>query len=382
MAESLTLVLVIILLAVTVTPILSKRVRLPVIIIEIITGIILGKSGFNIIPAHMLIDFFSVFGLIYIMFLAGVEINFEEIRKHFSKTAAIAAFSILIPFLSGVLLSSYVGIHPLLMGTIFSTTSLGIILPLSKELKYKKEFSHVLFGSVVAVDIISMFLLAVSLTLINGSFSASFFYSLMLIIIIFLIPWIIRKNNIREKIESWVSKKAHFETEVRFSFALIVILAAISEELGFHSIMGAFIAGLIISELTPKASILEKKLESFGYGFFIPLFFIFMGAKINIPSLFSNLANMEILGIIIAVGLLSKIAGVAFISKIRGFDFRESIALGLFHTARLSLIIAAVEVGSKMGLINENLFSSFMILAIVSAILGPSLGRHILAGKK
>lgn len=167
---SLALTLVIVLLVIVVTPLLSKRIRLPVVVVEIIAGTIIGKSLFNIIPVSPLIEFFSSFGLIYLMFLAGLEIDFRKVKGHFSKTAFIALFSVSIPFLSGVMLSSYVGVHPLLLGAIFSTTSLALILPLTKELEYKEEFSHVLFGSVVLVDITSMFLLAFSLTLINSSF--------------------------------------------------------------------------------------------------------------------------------------------------------------------------------------------------------------------
>lgn len=187
--------------------------------------------------------------------------------------------------------------------------------------------------------------------------------------------------DVRSKIEKWMLEESHSELGVRFSFALIVLLAVVSEGLGFHAIIGAFIAGLIIAELIPKACLVENKLESFGYGFFIPLFFIFMGAKTDIPSLFSSSGGIQLLIIIIAVGILSKVLGVGFIAKIKGFDWRESLSLGSFHTARLSLIIAAIEVGRKSGLMNENLFSSFMLLAITSAILGPSLGRHILAKK-
>lgn len=388
--EALTLSLIIIFAAITVIPLLSKRIGLPVIVVEIAFGIIVGKSLLNIIPTHSIIDFFSSFGLTYLMFLAGLEVDFEIVRKYLSRTVWIALFSIAIPFVSGMLLASYAGVHPLLLGTIFSTTSMGLILPLTKELKCKKGVVHILFASVVLVDIISMFILAFSLALIQGYLGISFIYSSIAILLLFIIPWIISKLNIQKKIEEWLSERSHFEMEVRFSFALIFILAAVSGHLGFHSIIGAFIAGLIISELqaTSRAAffrkklVLEKKFESFGYGFFIPLFFVLMGAKVDLPALFSELNNIQILIIIVIVAIISKVIGVSLIARINGFNQRECISFGLFHSARLSLIIAAAEIASRAGLITNNLFSSFVILAIFSAIIGPSAGKLLMKPNK
>ncbi|MFQ5796775.1 MAG: cation:proton antiporter [Candidatus Bipolaricaulia bacterium] len=380
--ESLTFSLIIIFAAVTFVPSISKRIGLPVIVVEILFGIILGKSLFDIIPEHSTIDFFSSFGLTYLMFLAGLEINFKRVKEHFSPTVLITLFSIIVPLLAGVAISSYVGMHPLFLGTILSTTSLGIILPLIRELRYKKEFSHILLGSVVLVDTLSMFLLAFSLATIQGSLESSFFYSLLAILTLFIIPWLINRWSLHKRIADWVSEESHFDMEVRFSFALILILAAIADQLGFHSIIGAFIAGLIISELTSTGSVLEEKLESFGYGFFIPLFFILMGAKVDLPALFSNLEAIQLLLVIVAVGILSKVVGVSLIARIKVFNFCESVAFGLFHSARVSLVIAAIEVGRKLGLIDTNLFSIFVILAITSALVGPSLGRYILGSQQ
>lgn len=384
--EILILSLVIVFILIIISPILSNKIRLPVIVIEIIFGIFIGRSLLNIVPNNPVIDFLSAFGLIYLMFLVGLEINIKEIRRFFAKTLSVASFSILIPFISGLSLSSFIKTQPLLLGTIFTTTSLGIILPLTRELEYKREFSQVLLISVAIVDIISIFLLAFVLSIIAGSIEASFIYSLLAVLVLFLIPSILNKMKsgaIRNKIERWICQEHHFEIGVRVSFALIVILAAISYQLGFHAIIGAFIAGLIISELIPKeVSLLKRKLSSFGYGFFIPLFFIIVGSKVNLPLLFLNINNVASLIAIIIIAIISKIIGVFLASRSLGYDYTESLSLGLFHSARVSLIIAAAEIGREIGLINENLFSIFIILAIVSALFGPSLGKYLLSSNK
>ncbi|MCJ7665793.1 MAG: cation:proton antiporter [Actinobacteria bacterium] len=373
--------MIIILLAITIAPIIARYTHIPVIVIELIIGIIMGKSLLNIIPSNALFDFFSSFGLIFIMFLAGLEMDFSKIRKSITKTTVIALFSLAVPFFSGFYIAPYLGIHPLILGSVICTTSLGLILPISRELEHHKEFATVLFGSVILIDILSIFILSFSIIFIRGNFNFTFYYSVILLLVLFILPIVINRSNVKKRISDWIEEKSRFAIMVRFSFALMVILAAISEELGFHSIVGAFIAGLIISEITPKACQLEAKLESFGYGFFIPFFFILVGSKIDIPILFSSLANIRVLLIILTIALLSKFISVTLVTRVLQFNWKESLSMGFLHTARLSLIIAVAEIGRELSLVDENLFSSFMIVAMVSAIVGPVAGKYLLKEK-
>ena len=160
------------------------------------------------------------------------------------------------------------------------------------------------------------------------------------------------------------------------------ILAAASFKLGFHSIVGAFIGRLLVSEILPRATLQEEKLQSFGYSFFIPMFFIFIGSRVNLIPVFSNLNDVIVLLSLIALGIISKIIGVAFTARFSGLKLRQSLAFGLFHTARLSLVLAAIDIPLKIQLINESLFATFVLLAIVSAILAPSIGKNILVKKR
>jgi CPA2 family monovalent cation:H+ antiporter-2 len=378
--EILAITLLIVFAGVVLLPPLSRRAGIPVIVAEILFGIIIGKSALNLVPEHDIIDFFATFGLTYLMFLAGLETDFGSIRlKVLKKVLAIVLVSVSVPFLCGVLLSYWIGIHPLLLGTILSTTSLGLILPLLKEIKLSKRISQMLLVSVVLVDIISLFLLAIVLATIQGSLEVNFLYSFLAIVILFLLPWLINKRKLRRKITARLFKQSYYDIEMRLGFALIFLLGAISSWLGFHSIVGAFIAGLLISEILPKATLEEEKLQSFGYGFFIPLFFIFTGAKVNLLAAFSDVNNITIVLAVVAVGMLSKAVSVGIATRLSGLDNSKSAAFGLFHTARLSLILAAADISFRLELINDGLFATFIILAIISAVAAPALGKFVLA---
>jgi Kef-type K+ transport system membrane component KefB len=380
--DSLALTLVIVFAGVVLLPPLSRRIGIPVIVAEILFGFAIGKTLFDLVPDHPTIEFFSTFGLVYLMFLAGLETELGKMRwKNVRKALAIGLVSVAAPFLAGYFIAPWVKIHPLLLGTILCTTSLGVILPMLKELNLSPRLSRLLLTSVVLVDILSLFLLAFALATIQGQLESRFLYSLIGIVILFLVPWIINRRKLRRKITSKLFRKSYFEMEMRLAFALIFLLGAVSLQLGFHSIVGAFIAGLLISEILPKRTLESEKLQSFGYSFFVPLFFIFTGAKVNLLTVFTNLDNITVLLVIIAVGVLAKVVSVAIAGRLSGVNMKRSIAFGLFHTARLSLILAAADISIRLGLIGERLFSIFVILAVVTSTAAPALGKFIL-GKK
>jgi Kef-type K+ transport system membrane component KefB len=380
--DSLALTLVIVFAGVVLLPPLARRIGIPVIVAEILFGFAIGKTLFDLVPDHPTIEFFSTFGLVYLMFLAGLETELGKMRwKNVRKALAIGLVSVAAPFLAGYFIAPWVKIHPLLLGTILCTTSLGVILPMLKELNLSPRLSRLLLTSVVLVDILSLFLLAFALATIQGQLESRFLYSLIGIVILFLVPWIINRRKLRRKITSKLFRKSYFEMEMRLAFALIFLLGAASLQLGFHSIVGAFIAGLLISEILPKRTLESEKLQSFGYSFFVPLFFIFTGAKVNLLTVFTNLDNITVLLVIIAVGVLAKVVSVAIAGRLSGVNMKRSIAFGLFHTARLSLILAAADISIRLGLIGERLFSIFVILAVVTSTAAPALGKFIL-GKK
>jgi len=378
--DSLALTLVIVFAGVVLLPPLARRAGIPVIVAEIIFGIIIGRSWLNLVPDHPTIEFFSTFGLVYLMFLAGLETDLGKMQwRNLKKALAIGLVSVAVPFLAGYFIAPWVGIHPLLLGTILCTTSLGLILPMLKELNLSPRLSRLLLASVVLVDILSLFLLAFALATIQGHLEFRFLYSLLGIVFLFLVPWVINRRKLRRKITSKLFRKSYFEMEMRVAFALIFLLGAVSLQLGFHSIIGAFIAGLLISEILPRATLESEKLQSFGYSFFIPLFFILTGAKVNLAAVFANMDNVIVLLVIIAVGVLAKVVSVAITTRLSGVkSTRRNLAFGLFHTARLSLILAAADISIRLGLIGERLFGIFIILAVITSTVAPALGKYIL----
>ena len=356
-------------LAILLTPIISRRVGLPVMVLEVLAGIILGKSLLNVVSCEPWLCFFIDFGLIYLLFLVGLEMGVKRPRR---EGLAVGLASLLLPFLFGYVLGLFIGVEPLLLGTLLSTTSMGAVAPVLREVECSRKLKRLTLESAIIVDALSMFLLTISLELIRGTSASLLALSLLFIATLFFIPSIMHGLKAGRTLAKWLRGKSHFEYEVRFCIALIVALALLFEAFGFHAILGSFLAGLIVSEITEKGGLLEKRLTSFGYGFFIPIFFIAVGVETNVRQLLS-VESMIILSLLLATGITGKVLGVAGVGRLLGFSSRESVATGFLHSARLSLIIAGARIGLELGLLSELIYSAIVIFSMITVLMNPSI---------
>lgn len=370
--------LAIILFVILIAPLLSQKIKIPLIVIEMVFGMIIGKSFLKLIRIDAWMEVFAYFGLIYLLFLAGLEVKFDKLKKSSLPIILVASASLLPTFFLGYIIGNFFDVNPFFLGTILSTTSLGIVISASKELNIDERFKTILVGSTILVDITSIFLLVISIQLLLGSLTNLFFYTLVLVLTLFIVPFFFYKFDIGAKITNCCSKQPYFYFEVRFCFALIATLAFLTEFIGFHAILGAFIAGLIISAITYRGSDLKQNLLSFGYGFFVPFFFVMVGVNTDIPLLLTNARNALFLIMILLAGILGKVAGIMGSSKALKLSSKEGLAMGFIHTSRLSLILAGVEIGKNIGVLNEAAYSIFVLFALISVLVGPSIGKFLL----
>jgi CPA2 family monovalent cation:H+ antiporter-2/trk system potassium uptake protein TrkA len=345
----------------------------PVIILEVVAGILIGKSFLNVVVLDPWLEFLAYFGLVYLLFLAGLEMG---IREFHLRSLSIAMASLTFPFVLGGMLGITVGVAPLFLGAILSTTSVGVVLPTLKEVGGRKAFRRVVLESALLVDAFSMFLLAISVEVMRGTPTSLVILSLLFALSLFPLPIVVRVLHIGSRLAEWAKDKPHFEYEVRFCLAIIVFLAVIFEIVGFHAILGSFLAGLVISELTEKGSLLERRLMGFGYGFFIPLFFVTLGASANIPALL-EVQWLSFLLLLAVLGVVGKAIGVAGMGKALGFSREESWAMGFLHAARLSLILAGAKIGLDLGILNEAAYSAIILFAIGTVLVCPSISKAI-----
>ncbi|WP_066638456.1 cation:proton antiporter [Desulfolucanica intricata] len=309
--------LMIVVFAAFVTPIIMHKLRLkavPVVVAEMIVGLILGESGFKVIVQNNWLDLLSTFGIIYLMFLSGLEIDFEAIKNsRVKKTGPNPLLISVINFITILGTSALLAFslktlglikEPLFMTLIISTISLGVILPVLKE----KEILETSYGQAVLLtaiiaDLMTMILFAVYIALRSQGGMTKIFL-LLLLFVIFLGAY--RLINIFRSKKLLNIKKETVSIGTRGVFALILFFVVLSEKVGAESILGAFLAGVIVSSIAPKKEFLHQ-LNAFGYGFLIPIFFVMVGATMNLRGLAANPNTLVMLPLMLLVFYLSKL---------------------------------------------------------------------------
>lgn len=384
--------LVIIATAAFFTPIIVNRIkaiRIPVVVGELIVGIVIGRSGFDIVKPEPWLDFLSILGITYLMFLSGVEIDFRLMRKLSSYREGRQVFALTTLYFALVLLGGIgagyafrsLGLvdAPWLIALMLCTVSVGVVMPMIKEKGYgATEYGQTLLVTALFIDFVTMLLLAGFVTLATGGNLGE----LGLIFLLFLAVFIFYRAGSRFSRGSFVADLAHATSQigVRGSFMLIFILAFLSENLGVEIILGAFLAGAVVSVISESdETSLHLKLDAIGFGFLVPIFFIMVGAEFDLEALLASPESILLAGAIVVAAYAIKV--LPSLIFVRRYKPVEAIALGVLVTPGLSLTVAAAEIGFRLDMLNSATHSAVILLAIVTAALSPVLFERLLPGR-
>ncbi len=393
--------LLLITLLAVIMPVLASRFRklhLPIVVSEILAGIIIGKSGLNIVPESTTLDFLAEFGFTLLMFLSGLEVNFGSLAAMTQKGSSHKWWKQPVPlallnFGSTVVLGLMIGVgmwrfglvrSPLLMGLILSTTSLGIVVPILKERGLTgAPYGQLLLIAALVSDFVTLLLLSLVIAVISRGISLNLLLFMVFLLIFVLAAkasrWVNRLPLVHRAVEDLSHATA--QIHVRGAFALMVMWVVLAEALGVEVILGAFLAGAVLSiSGRGEHEDLRSKLDAFGYGFFIPIFFINVGANFDLPTLLGSPAALLLLPVLILAGYLVKFLP-ALLFRL-ALPWRETLAAGALLSSRLSLIIAASSIAFNLNMITSGTNSAIILMAIVTCTVSPLLFTRILPPEK
>ncbi|NVM04034.1 MAG: cation:proton antiporter [Candidatus Helarchaeota archaeon] len=444
--------LLLIMLCALIIPIITYRIKtiqIPVVVGEILVGIILGKSGLNIISSSLWLDFLAFFGFAFLMFYSGLEIDFEhlihpdikdEVKKHREKYkhdldhhwwhirgvsyddldldhkplllgAIIFGFVIALSLLSIFVLALvfhdltnnifnlvpiidppnplwFINAHHfdiLFLTIVISTTAVGVVFPTLTELGIaESDYGLRILVSAIIADFASMMLMTTYIILQSSGIA----FELLLLPMIFIIAFtVFQIMKILKKSPKWHSRLAVMDTEtyelkITGAIFLLLIFVVLSELLGVEMILGAFLAGMIISLISPneKSRELHSKLHAIGYGFAIPIFFITVGANFEVNELFSSNESIFLLILIILIAFIVKIIpNIVYHSRYQ--TVKDGIGSGILQSSRLTLLIAAASIGVEYFLIAPVIKEILIFTAILTAFISPITFSKFIKGK-
>lgn len=365
---------------------LFPSVRLPSVVLEILAGIVIGPSVLGIVEVDETISVISVLGLAFLLFLAGLEVDFSRLRGPILRLTLVGfAVSFALAFLVALGLKASGLIEtPLLVAIILCATSLGVLIPVLKDAgEISSTFGQLIVAAGTIADFGAVILLSIFFSGEGGVGSTLLLIGslVVLAVVVYIsVKGATRFRAIRADLIRLQDTTA--QIRVRGAVVLLVGFAAIADQLGLESILGAFIAGAILSLLDRDRLMthpdFRTKLEAIGFGFFIPVFFVTSGVNYDLDALLASASNVLMVPIFLAALVITR--GVPALLYRRLLDTRRMLTAGLMQATSLPFIVAAVAIGQDLELVTAAEGAALIGAGLLSVLLFPLIGLSLLRG--
>jgi Kef-type K+ transport system membrane component KefB len=363
-------VFTIILFVILFAPLILGKLRIPSIIGLILAGLTLGPYGFNVLERNASIELFGTVGLLYIMFLAGLEVDMNDFKKNRNKSIIFGFFTFSIPMIIGTLVAYYLLSFPIasaiLLASMFASHTLLSYPVVSKLGLAKLQSVNVTVGGTIITDTAALLVLAVIAGSTMGELNSAFWLRLSISILVFgfLVLWgfpILGRwffKNVNDNISQYI-----------FVLSMVFLSAFMAELAGVEAIIGAFLAGLALNKLIPHTSPLMNRIEFVGNALFIPFFLIGVGMLVDLRVLFQGYEALIVAGAMIAVALSAKWLAALVTQKIYGYNKIERNMIFGLSSAQAAATLAAVLVGYNLKLLNENVLNGTILMILVTCLI-------------
>ncbi len=362
------IVLAIILLA----PLLLNRLKIPHIVGMIVAGVVIGPYGLDVLQADSSFAIFGQVGLLYLMFLAGLEIDMYHLRLNLRRGLLFGVLTLVIPLVAGVLTSVWLlrlgWLTSLLLGAMYASHTL-ISYPVAARYGITKSPAVVVavVGTIIAVTG-ALMVIAVTVTVDreNGFNPLDLLWLMARMAI-----WVGAILYAYPRVTRWFFKTyGDRVTQYVFVLAMVFLAAWTAQLIGLEGILGAFLAGLVLNRYVPPASSLMSSIEFVGNALFIPYFLIGVGMMINLRVV-ADWTTLGVAGIMLAVALISKWLPAWITQRVYGYGASSRKVLFGLTSAHTAVALAVVSLGYGMGLLNSVVLNATILVILVSCGLAP-----------
>lgn len=354
------------------------RLKQPAVVGEIVAGMLIGPSLLGWIGQAEFLDIFAEIGVVFLLFMVGLETDMSELMRVGRVALGVAVAGIVLPFVSGWGLMAGLGkplVEGLFVGTALVATSVGITARVLADLKQLQTLvARVILGAAVADDILGMIVLAIVSGISRGEFSIVGTLVIVVEAVAFTVFVILVGRRAMQRLWPRFPRLTIPEPAFAVGVALCLGLSAAASYIGLAAIIGAFLAGLVFAEAEDAAQ-LRHRMEPI-YEFLVPIFFVIMGSKVDVPGLFSR--EILLLGLVVtALALAGKFIGCGLAAW--GLGKREAVTIGVGMAPRGEVGIVVAMVGLSRGVISVDIFSVVIMMSVLTTLLTPPLLRMLLA---
>lgn len=360
------LILAIILLA----PILLKRLSIPGIIGLIISGVVIGPHGLHLLDKNSAIDLFSTIGLLYIMFIAGLELDLNEFKAHRNKSLAFGLFTFAIPLALGFpvmrWLLGYDFNASFLTASMFATHTLVAYPIVSRLGVSKNQAVAITVGGTILTDTAVLIILAVIIGNSHGTLDIDFWIKLLVSLTVFSAIMFL----VVPRVAKWFFRKLENEKHSHYIFVLTVVFFAafLAELAGVEAIIGAFVAGLALNKLIPHSSALMNRIEFIGNSLFIPFFLISVGMLVDVSVLTHGTTALLVAGTLTVVALCGKWAAAWITQQVFRYSAPQRGLIFGLSGAHAAATLAVILVGYREKILDDNILNGTILLILITCM--------------
>jgi len=363
---------------------LFPGIRLPSVVLEIVAGIVVGPSVLGLVVDDQAVAIVALIGLTFVLFLAGLEIDFSRLRGPVLRITLLGfglSFGVAVA-VSLVLSAAGLVDTPLLVAIILCATSLGVLVPVLKDAdEISSTFGQLIIAAASIADFGAIILLTIFFSGEGGTGS-----TLLLLGSLFALAGVVfavvrgAERSARVRADLLRLQDTTAQIRVRAALALFVGFAAIAQQLGLEAILGAFIAGAIISLVDADQVMthpdFRRKLEAIGFGFFIPVFFVTSGVRFDVDALTASVSNLAMVPVFLAALLVAR--GLPALVYHRVLDGQHTAIAGIMQATSLPFIVAATAIGMDLGLIDAAASAALIGAGLLSVLIFPLTGLVLL----
>jgi len=369
-------IFLVIIAVVFIAPLLTERARLPGIVGLILGGIIIGDHGLRWLTVGPVIDLFGTVGLIYLMFNAGLEIDLDQFQQVRKRAFSYAALSYILPQISGIFLGRLFGLNwtaSILLGSLYASQTLVAYPVLTRLGILRNEAAAISVGATIFTDILSLLVLAVIVGSQGQSFSLLFLVRLIILTVVYTLAILFGVPRLGRIFFRRFSGRA-----IEFQFLLVVLFVAavLAELIGMHTIVGAFIAGLAINLTLSKDSRAVRQVLFLGESFFVPMFLISVGMRLDPAAIFINTETLLIGLALTAAVLITKFLAAWIVSIMYGYSRDQMFTTWGLSQAQAAATLATILVATQAKIFTDKIFNASFLMIIVTTIASPIIVEH------
>ncbi|QUH29917.1 cation:proton antiporter [Vallitalea guaymasensis] len=380
--------LAIILLSTKLLGLMTRKIRMPQVVGALLAGLILGPALLNVVHESDFIDKMAELGVIVLMFSAGLETDLKELKKCGKASFIIAVLGVLLPLVGGLVVAGlFAGnlahmtqkelLENIFIGVVLTATSVSITVETLREMgKLKSPSGTAILGAAVIDDVLGIIILTVISSFADPSVSIVSILVRILLFFVFAAICAFVFYYIFNKMSDKYGKKRRLPI---YSLAFCLILAYIAEEFfGVADITGAFLAGIIISNVT-HSDYVSEKLDITSYMLLSPIFFASIGIKTSVENMDMKIILFAVVLLIIAI--LTKVVGCGLGARMCGYESKEAVQIGVGMISRGEVALIVADKGASIGLMNHTYFAPLIIVVIITTIITPILLKVVYNNK-